>query len=141
VRRSSSGRSSQRSPRARASATRLTATTNANPSGHPAYGTTGDYLDLAAPGGVSVSGCASKPAVEIVSTWNDGGYCTIAGTSMAALHVSAADALLRAANGACTAALVKSRLKATAGDLGTPGPDSTFGAGLVNPLAAGTFCP
>ncbi len=35
------------------------------------------------PGGVAVSGCASNPAVEILSTWNDGSYCTIAGTSMA----------------------------------------------------------
>jgi subtilisin family serine protease len=117
----------------------VAATDNAN--GHPAYGTTGSYLDLAAPGGVSVSGCASNSAVEILSTWNDGGYCTIAGTSMATPHVSAAAALLRAANSACTAAQVKSRLKATAGDLGTPGPDGTFGAGIVNPLVAGTICP
>jgi subtilisin family serine protease len=87
-----------------------------------------------------VSGCASNPAVEILSTWNDGSYCTIAGTSMATPHVSAAVALLRAANGACTAAQVKSRLRTTAGDLGTPGPDSTFGAGIVNPLVAGATC-
>jgi len=91
-----------------------------NGNGHPAYGTIASYLDLAAPGGVSVSGCVSTPAVEILSTWNDGGYCTIAGTSMATPHVSAAAALLRGANGACTAAQVKSRLKTTAGDLGTP---------------------
>ena len=116
----------------------VAATDNAN--GHPAYGTTGSYLDLAAPGGVSVSSCANNPAVEILSTWNDGGYCTIAGTSMATPHVSAAAALLRAANGACDATQVKSRLKTTAGDLGTPGPDSTFGAGIVNPLAAGAIC-
>src|SRR4249920_93563 len=116
----------------------VAATDNAN--GHPAYGTTGSYLDVSAPGGVPVSGCASNPAVEILSTWNDGSYCTIAGTSMATPHVSAAAALLRAANGTCTAAQVKSRLKMTAGDLGTPGADSTFGAGIVNPLVAGTTC-
>jgi hypothetical protein len=53
--------------------------------------------------------------------------------------VSAAAALLRAAGG-CTASQVKSRLKATATDLGAVGADSTFGAGLVNPLAAGASC-
>ena len=62
---------------------------------HPGYGTTGSYLDISAPGGVTVSGCANNPAVEILSTWNDGGYCSIAGTSMATPHVSAAAALLR----------------------------------------------
>jgi len=119
----------------------VAATDNAN--GHPSYGTSGinaGYLDIAAPGGVPNDGCASNSAVEVLSTWNDGGYCSIAGTSMATPHVSAAAALLRAANGACTAAQVKSRLKATATDLGAAGPDSTFGAGLVNPLAAGTTC-
>ncbi len=114
----------------------VAATDNAN--GHPAYGTTGSYLDVSAPGGVTVSGCAGDPAVEILSTWNDGGYCSIAGTSMATPHVSAAAALLRAANGTCTAVQVKSRLETTADDLGPAGPDSTFGAGLVDPLAAGT---
>ena len=116
----------------------VAATDNAN--GHPAYGTTGSYLDLAAPGGVAVSSCANNPAVEVLSTWNDGAYCSIAGTSMSTPHVSAAAALLRAANGACTAAQVKSRLRATATDLPPAGPDSTFGAGLVNPLAAGASC-
>jgi serine protease len=116
----------------------VAATDNAN--GHPSYGTTGGYLDVSAPGGVPVSGCATNPSVEILSTWNDGSYCSIAGTSMATPHVAAAAALLRAANSACTAAQVKSRLKTTAGDLGTPGADSTFGAGIVNPLAAGGIC-
>jgi serine protease len=116
----------------------VAATDNAN--GHPPYGTIGSYLDLAAPGGISVSGCASNVVVEILSTWNDGGYCTIAGTSMATPHVSAAAALLRAANTTCTAAQVRSRLEATATDLGPMGPDNTFGAGIVNPLAAGATC-
>jgi hypothetical protein len=35
---------------------------------------------------------------------------------------------------------VRSRLKATATDLGIPLEDTTFGAGIVNPLAAGTTC-
>jgi subtilisin family serine protease len=115
----------------------VAATDNAN--GHPAYGTTGSYLDISAPGGVPVDGCTSNPSVEVLATWNDGGYCSIAGSSMATPHVSAAAALLRAAGG-CAAAQVRSRLKATATDLGIPGEDSTFGAGIVNPLGAGASC-
>jgi subtilisin family serine protease len=59
---------------------------------------------------------------------------------MATPHVSAAVALFRAANGACTDSQGKSRLKATATDLGIPLEDDTFGAGIVNPFAAGATC-
>jgi serine protease len=114
----------------------VAATDNAN--GHPPYGTTGAYLDVAAPGGVPAAGC--NATVEVLSTWNDGGYCAIAGSSMATPHVSAAAALLRAANGACTAEQVRSRLKATAMDLGTPQEDAMFGAGIINPVLAGATC-
>ncbi len=55
---------------------------------------------------------------------------------MATPHVSAAAALLMAAAG-CDDSHVKTRLKATATNLG---PATQFGAGLVNPLAAGTTC-
>jgi subtilisin family serine protease len=115
----------------------VAATDNAN--GHPAYGTTGSYLDVSAPGGVPASGCTS--AVEILSTWNDGDYCAIAGTSMSTPHVSAAAALLRSANGACTAAQVRTRIRDTATNLGALGEDDTFGTGLINPVLAGTICP
>jgi serine protease len=116
----------------------VAATTNANPPGHPAYGTVGNYLDIAAPGGLpSSSNCASSdPTVSVESTWNDGGYCSIAGTSMATPHVSAAAALLIAAAN-CTDSQVKTRLKATATNLGSA---NQFGAGLVNPNLAGTSC-
>lgn len=109
----------------------VAATTNAN--GHASYGTTGNYLDLSAPGGEN-----GNSSVAILSTV-PGGYGTKAGTSMATPHVSAAAALLIAAAG-CSDSEVKSRLKATATDLGVGGNDSTFGAGLVNPLTAGTSC-
>lgn len=116
----------------------VAATTNANPPGHPAYGTVASYLDIAAPGGLpSSSSCASSdPSASVESTWNDGGYCSIAGTSMATPHVSAAAALLIAAAN-CTDSQVKTRLKATATNFGSP---NQFGAGLVNPQAAGTSC-
>ena len=114
----------------------VAATDNANQ--HPSYGTTGSYLDLAAPGGVPNDGCGSDPAVEVLSTWNDGGYCSIAGTSMATPHVSASAALLIAAtNSSCTDSQVKTRLKATAQNLG---PTNQFGQGLVRPDLAGKSC-
>jgi subtilisin family serine protease len=114
----------------------VAATTSAN--GHPAYGTVATYLDVAAPGGCG-GPCGGGSANDVLSTLNNSGYGTKAGTSMATPHVSAAAVLLRAA-AACTATQVKSRLRNTATDLGASGPDPTFGAGLVNPLAAGATC-
>jgi serine protease len=118
----------------------VAATDNAN--GHPAYSTSGvnaDYLDLSAPGGCG-SPCGGGSANDVLSTLNNSGYGNKAGTSMATPHVSAAAALLRAANGGCTAAQVRSRLRNTAADLGAAGEDSTFGTGIVNPVAAGASC-
>jgi subtilisin family serine protease len=118
----------------------VAATDNAD--GHPAYGTSGanaGYLDVSAPGGCG-SPCGGGSANDVLSTVNNSGYGTKVGTSMATPHVSAAAALLRAANGACTAAQVRTRLRNTAADLGPSGEDSTFGTGIVNPVAAGTSC-
>jgi hypothetical protein len=35
---------------------------------------------------------------------------------------------------------VRTRLRNTAADLGAAGEDSTFGTGIVNPVAAGSSC-
>jgi serine protease len=62
------------------------------------------------------------------------------GTSMAAPHVSGTAALVIASGvlGADdpTAAAIEARLKATARDLGAPGPDNRYGAGLIDAAAA-----
>jgi serine protease len=124
------------------------------------HGCLGDYsnfgpgLDLVAPGGGSdapltgdpscrtdlpagrniaqVTFRRSSPSRFLVPT-------DYRGTSMAAPHVSGVVALLLGARilGADpTPEAVEARLKATARDLGPPGPDRSYGAGLVDATAA-----
>ena len=83
----------------------------------------GPAVDIAAPGG------------GILSTWGNGGYATVSGTSMAAPAVSAVASLYRAAHPAATPAEVQAALVSTAVDLETPGRDDHTGAGLVDPYA------
>lgn len=86
------------------------------------FSSTGDTVEIAAPG------------TEILSTWNDGLYNTIQGTSMASPHVAGTAALVIAATGG-TNAEVRALLAATADDIGTP---TEFGYGLVDAEEAAT---
>jgi hypothetical protein len=91
-------------------------------------------VDIAAPGGDIALG---DIFYGIASTqWNfrtgTPTYNLIHGTSMAAPHVSGAAALLLAQDPTLTAAQLRARLLEYAVDLGTPGPDAVFGAGLLN---------
>lgn len=120
---------------------------NPNPAAHAPYSTVGDYVDISAPGGSSGS-CTPMSLCNILSTVptsgpisDPTGYKAIAGTSMATPYVSAAVALMRAAFPSCSASDVRARLLSTATDLGSQGPDATFGAGEVNPNTAITSCP
>ena len=83
-----------------------------------------DQVELAAPG------------VSILSTYKDGGYATMSGTSMAAPHVTAAAALVWSGESGKSNAEIRQVLQQTALDLGTAGWDSSSGYGLVQAKAA-----
>jgi subtilisin family serine protease len=82
----------------------------------------GDYVDLAAPG------------VSVRHAKNGGGYSVSSGTSMAAPFVATALAELRRGD-AHSAAEAFQLLIDNAEDLGAPGKDPVYGAGLVRPIA------
>jgi hypothetical protein len=71
---------------------------------------------------------------DILSTWNDGGYQELAGTSQATPHVSGVAALLVSLGVRGQAAV--NRILATAQDAGSAGPDAEYGAGIVDAAAA-----
>ncbi len=76
---------------------------NCTHSGDDVFACFSNFSKSVAPGNpVTSSGAAidvAGPGVKIYSTWRDGGYNTISGTSMAAPHVTGAVALEIAANG------------------------------------------
>jgi thermitase len=80
----------------------------------------------------------AAPGVNIESTWDDGGYNTISGTSMATPHVAGVTAIIRDRYPSATAAQIVAKLDAAVDDLGTPGRDTSYGFGRVNLLKAAT---
>jgi hypothetical protein len=84
------------------------------------FSNTGNNVDLAAPG------------VDIITTASGGDYGSGTGTSFSAPVVAGVAALVISANPALSGSQVQQILKDSADDLGTPGWDTTFGAGRVN---------
>lgn len=88
------------------------------------FSSVGPEVDLAAPG------------QSIYSTYKNGSYATLSGTSMASPHIAGSAALVIASGKASTPTGVQTRLEGTAVDLGPPGKDIYYGAGRVNAYAA-----
>ncbi|HEX8648583.1 MAG TPA: S8 family serine peptidase [Thermoleophilaceae bacterium] len=94
------------------------------------------YSSAAGPRGVTAPGGSGLPITgeDVLSTWNDGKYMEVAGTSQAAPHVSGVAALLVSLG--LRGQAVADRILATATDAGTAGPDDMYGAGILNAKAA-----
>lgn len=93
---------------------------------HADFSSTGDWVDLAAPG----------EAILSTTLTGLGHYRYESGTSMAVPLVSATAAILQARDPSLTPAEIRRLLVDTAEDLGAPGWDEEFGHGLVDPVAA-----
>jgi hypothetical protein len=90
------------------------------------YSSFGMGVGIMAPGGSTLP----LAGEDILSTWNDGGYAELGGTSQAAPHVSGVAALLASLGVRGQAAV--DRIVKTA----RPGPDPTYGVGIVDARAA-----
>jgi serine protease len=118
------------------------------PSRHRAfYSNTGPYVEIAAPGGDDREGVAALIyQAGLCSADHDrpypvlprfDRYCSLGeeGTSMAAPHVAGVAALLYA-QGVTSPAAIEAAIKRFAQDLGTPGRDDEYGAGLIDARAS-----
>lgn len=92
----------------------------------PRWSSTGEAVELAAPG------------VSIVSTYLGGGYATMSGTSMSAPHVAGTVALL-IGSGVTLPSEIRNILSSTSEDLGVSGWDPKYGHGLVSADSACGF--
>ncbi len=102
------------------------------------YSSYGKALDLVAPGGERevVDGEGGETGEGVLQQALKGGrsrfcYCSTASTSAAAAQVSGAAALLVGSGRATRPARVREALTSGARDLGPPGRDAEYGAGLV----------
>jgi len=78
----------------------------------------------------------AAPGVGVRSCWRGGGYTTRSGTSMAAPHVTGLVALMLQANPTLTVAQIETAIKEAAVDLGSHGPDYTYGQGRIDAYQA-----
>ncbi|WP_309238145.1 S8 family serine peptidase [Actinoplanes aureus] len=92
------------------------------------YSTAGAYVDLAAPGSVILN--------TFPTSLERRGYGTMSGTSMAAPHVAAAAALVKAYRPAATPDQIEQTLERSAVDLGARGFDRDYGYGRLDAAAA-----
>jgi subtilisin family serine protease len=72
------------------------------------------------------------PGVAVRSSYKNGGYTLMSGTSMAAPYIAGMVALARQFNPDATVAQIKSAILQSCRDLGMPGEDNAYGWGLPN---------
>lgn len=100
--------------------------------GLASYSSFGAEVEVAAPGGEILH---PNGLDMILSTWLDGSYVYMAGTSMAAPQVTGLAGLLHAL-GVTDASEKRALIRSTADDLGVSGFDTYFGDGRINVWAA-----
>ena len=102
------------------------------------YSNTGLEIWVAAPGGdMNPDTFGEKGGV--LSTWLDGTYRYLPGTSMASPHVAGVVALMLAANPELTPTDIRYLLQLSSTDLGDEGWDPLYGFGLIDAEQAVTF--
>jgi thermitase len=70
--------------------------------------------------------------VDILSTWSDGGYRMVSGTSMSTPHVAGVAAIIAGRSPGAGPGAWRAKLDAAVDHLGTPGRNPEFGFGRVN---------
>lgn len=128
-----SGRSQVECPACDANAISVSATNWLD--GLASYSSYGKGLDISAPGGELYSNTTDE--MGIYSSFLNGGYEYLQGTSMAAPQVTGVAGIVASKTGLRGAAL-RQRLEATSDDIGTAGYDTKFGVGRVNAYRAVT---
>jgi len=91
--------------------------------------------------GISIKPEISAPGVGIRSSYLNGTYKTLSGTSSAAPFIAGGVALLKEFNPEATVEEIKNALLLSSTDLGTAGEDNDYGWGLVNLKKALDFMP
>ncbi|UCE17674.1 MAG: S8 family serine peptidase [Gemmatimonadota bacterium] len=86
--------------------------------------------------GVTIKPEVVAPGSYVYSSYNNGGYVRMSGTSMAGPHVAGVVALMRQANPNADVQIIKQVLMNTARDEGTAGEDNTYGWGCIDAYEA-----